>query len=150
NNPDGNGYRTKQIEPYWEDVTEFQKDGKAVYHAHIPMRIEMHEGMRHFYSLHGQGPWHSTYAVQDGKWYEQFRGMFITGSDMKPNEFFVYDKVSGPQATDTSSASGGSSAKLAPELRKMEWQLGTWAADTDNPKGKWQVSFTPSLNGKMI
>ena len=56
------------------------------------MKVEVRDGLYHFYSLHESGTWHSIYNIHDGLWYEQLRGIFAQGEG-KPNEFFVYRKI---------------------------------------------------------
>lgn len=90
-NADGS-YRTKKITPHWEEVEEFKKDGTSEFKAKIPMKVEVRDGLYHFYSLHEHGTWHSLYNIHDGVWYEQLRGIFAQGQN-KPNEFFVYRKI---------------------------------------------------------
>lgn len=90
-NADGS-YRTKKITPHWEEVEEFKKDGTSEFKAKIPMKVEVREGLYHFYSLHEWGTWHSIYNIHDGVWYEQSRGIFADGQG-KPNDFFIYRKI---------------------------------------------------------
>ena len=56
------------------------------------MRVEVHGGLNHFYSLHPQGDYHSIYKVHEGKWYEQLRGIQRNHA-VRPNGFIVYDRI---------------------------------------------------------
>lgn len=79
-------YNTEQLEFY---NSEDQLLGKGVF----PMKIEVKNGLNHFYSYHPQGTYHSIYKVHDNKWYEQMRGIWQNGHG-QPNQFLVYQKLS--------------------------------------------------------
>jgi len=57
------------------------------------MKVEVKNGLTHFYSYHANGTYHSIYKVAENKWYEQRRGVWYNGNG-EPNQFIVYDKIS--------------------------------------------------------
>lgn len=86
------GYRIKRIAPFEETLEVYNQAGRLLSKATFPMRVEVHGGLNHFYSLHPQGDYHSIYKIHEGKWYEQLRGIQRNHS-MLPTEFLVYDRV---------------------------------------------------------
>ena len=89
--PNGN-YRIKRISPYREVLENYSKDGIKQGSNVSPMKIEIKNGLKFFYSIHPNGTWRSIYHIKDGKWYEQLRGIFGE-TNAKPNDFMVYEKT---------------------------------------------------------
>ena len=89
--PNGN-YRVKRISPYKETLEFYSKDGKLQNSGTSPMKIEIKNGLKFFYSIHPNGTWRSIYHIKDGKWYEQLRGIFGE-TNAKPNDFLIYEKM---------------------------------------------------------
>ena len=89
--PNGN-YRVKRISPYKETLEFYSKDGKLQSSGTSPMKIEIKNGLKFFYSIHQNGTWRSIYHIKDGKWYEQLRGIFGE-TNAKPNDFLIYEKI---------------------------------------------------------
>jgi hypothetical protein len=85
-------YRIKRISPYREVLENYSKDGIKQGHNVSPMKIEIKNGLRFFYSIHPNGTWRSIYHIKDGKWYEQLRGIFGE-TNAKPNDFLIYEKI---------------------------------------------------------
>ncbi|MDB4796987.1 hypothetical protein OAG94_00320 [bacterium] len=85
-------YRIKRISPYREVLENYSKDGIKQGSNVSPMKIEIKNGLKFFYSIHPNGIWRSIYHIKDGKWYEQLRGIFGE-TNAKPNEFLIYDKI---------------------------------------------------------
>jgi hypothetical protein len=56
------------------------------------MRIEVREGLNHFYAYHETGPYHSIYKVQNGVWYEQLNSIF-SNNDGRPDQFLIYERL---------------------------------------------------------
>ena len=85
-------YRIKRITKNSEVLENYDADGKLLGKNESPMRIEIKEGINHFYVYHPRVTYHSVYKVHNGKWYEQLRGVFRnTGG--APNNFLVYERV---------------------------------------------------------
>ena len=89
--PNGN-YRIKRISPYREVLEHYSKDGTKQGSNVSPMKIEIKNGLKYFYSIHPNGTWRSIYHIKDGKWYEQLRGIFGE-TNAKPNDFLIYEKI---------------------------------------------------------
>ena len=89
--PNGN-YRVKKISPYRETLEFYSGEGKLKNSGTSPMKIEIKNDLKFFYSIHTNGTWRSIYHIKDGKWYEQLRGIFGE-TNAKPNEFLIYDKI---------------------------------------------------------
>jgi hypothetical protein len=89
--PNGN-YRVKIISPYRETLEFYSREGKLNNGGTSPMKIEIKNDLKFFYSIHTNGTWRSIYHIKDGKWYEQLRGIFGE-TNAKPNEFLIYDKI---------------------------------------------------------
>ena len=89
--PNGN-YRVKRISPYKETLEFYSKDDEPQNSGTSPMKIEIKNGLRFFYSIHHNGTWRSIYHIKDGKWYEQLRGIFGE-TNAKPNDFLIYEKI---------------------------------------------------------
>ena len=89
--PNGN-YRIKRISPYQEVLENYSKDGIKQGSNVSPMKIEIKNGLKFFYSIHPNGTWRSIYHIKDGKWYEQLRGIFGE-TNAKPDDFLVYEKI---------------------------------------------------------
>ena len=89
--PNGN-YRVKRISPYKETLEFYSKDGQLQNSGTSPMKIEIKNDLKFFYSIHTNGTWRSIYHIKDGKWYEQLRGIFGE-TNAKPNEFLIYNKI---------------------------------------------------------
>ena len=89
--PAGN-YRVKRITPYKETLEFYSKDGKLQNSGTSPMKIEIKNGLKFFYSIHPNGTWRSIYHIKDGKWYEQLRGIFGE-TNAKPDDFLIYEKI---------------------------------------------------------
>ena len=85
-------YRIKRISPYREVLENYSKDGIKQGSNVSPMKIEIKNGLKFFYSIHPNGIWRSIYHIKDGKWYEQLRGIFGE-TNAKPNEFLIYDFI---------------------------------------------------------
>jgi len=90
-NQDGS-YRIKRISPYREVLENYSKDGLKQGNNVSPMKIEIKNGLKFFYSIHPNGTWRSIYHIKDGKWYEQLRGIFGE-TNAKPDDFLVYEKI---------------------------------------------------------
>jgi len=90
--PDG-GYRIKRISMGHEDLEIYDKNGKLEGKESCPMKIEVREGLNHFYALHHEGTYHSIYKIHDGVWYEQRRGIFTGDSEDRPDAFLVYKRI---------------------------------------------------------
>jgi len=90
--PDG-GYRIKRISMGHEDLEIYDKNGKLEGKGSCPMKIEVREGLNHFYALHHEGTYHSIYKIHDGVWYEQGRGIFTGDSEDRPDAFLVYKRI---------------------------------------------------------
>ena len=90
-NQNGN-YRIKRISPYREVLENYSKDGIKQGSNVSPMKIEIKNGLKFFYSIHPNGTWRSIYHIKDGKWYEQLRGIFGE-TNAKPNDFLIYEKI---------------------------------------------------------
>lgn len=86
------GYRIKRINPFEETLEIYSREGVLLSKNTFPMRVEVHGGLNHFYSLHPQGDYHSIYKVHEGKWYEQLRGIQRNHA-VRPNGFIVYDRI---------------------------------------------------------
>ena len=89
--PNGN-YRVKRISPYKETLEFYSKDGQLQNSGTSPMKIEIKNDLKFFYSIHSNRIWRSIYHIKDGKWYEQLRGIFGE-TNAKPNEFLIYKKI---------------------------------------------------------
>jgi len=89
--PNGN-YRIKRISPNREVLENYSKDGTKQGSNVSPMKIEIKNGLKYFYSIHPNGTWRSIYHIKDGKWYEQLRGIFGE-TNAKPNDFLIYEKI---------------------------------------------------------
>ena len=89
--PNGN-YRVKIISPYRETLEFYSREGKLKNGGTSPMKIEIKNDLKFFYSIHTNGTWRSIYHIKDGKWYEQLRGIFGE-TNAKPNEFLIYDEI---------------------------------------------------------
>ena len=85
-------YRIKRISQYKEVLENYSKDGIKQGSNVSPMKIEIKNGLKFFYSIHSNGTWRSIYHIKDGKWYEQLRGIFGE-TNAKPNDFMVYEKT---------------------------------------------------------
>jgi hypothetical protein len=85
-------YRIKRISPYREVLENYSKDGIKQGSNVSPMKIEIKNGLKFFYSIHPNGTWRSIYHIKDGKWYEQLRGIFGE-TNAKPNDFLIYEKI---------------------------------------------------------
>jgi hypothetical protein len=85
-------YRIKRISPYREVLENFTKDGLKQGNNVSPMKIEIKNGLKFFYSIHPNGTWRSIYHIKDGKWYEQLRGIFGE-TNAKPNDFLIYERI---------------------------------------------------------
>ena len=90
--PDG-GYRIKRISMGHEDLEIYDKNGKLERKMSCPMKIEVREGLNHFYSLHHGGTYHSIYKIHDGVWYEQLLGIFTGDTKTRPDAFLVYKRI---------------------------------------------------------
>ena len=88
----GGGYRIKRIAPFEETLEIYNRDGERLSKATFPMKVEVHGGMNHFYSLHPQGDYYSVYKIHEGKWYEQLRGI-QRNQGGRPNGFIVYERI---------------------------------------------------------
>jgi hypothetical protein len=86
-------YRIKRIEPYQETLEVYDASGELKNTNVIPMRIEIKDGVNHFYTFYPQGTYHSVYKVHDGQWYEQGRGIFRATSKNAPDNFLIYDRI---------------------------------------------------------
>ena len=95
------GYRIKRIEPFQETLEWYSEEGELKGTATMPMRIEVRDGVNHFFSYHAKGTFHSTYKVHEGKWYEQLRGIY-RDSQTAPDRFLVYDRIEDDAAGETS------------------------------------------------
>ena len=85
-------YRIKRISPYREVLEGYSKDGLKQGNNVSPMKIEIKNGLKFFYSIHPNGTWRSIYHIKDGKWYEQLRGIFGE-TNAKPDDFLIYEKI---------------------------------------------------------
>jgi hypothetical protein len=85
-------YRIKRISPYREVLENYSKDGIKQGSNVSPMKIEIKNGLKFFYSIHPNGTWRSIYHIKDGKWYEQLRGIFGE-TNAKPDDFLIYKKI---------------------------------------------------------
>ena len=85
-------YRIKRITKNKEVLQWYDADGKLKGTNESPMRIEIKEGVSHFYVYHAQATYHSVYKVHDGKWYEQLRGVF-RNTKSAPDKFLVYERT---------------------------------------------------------
>ena len=90
--PDGS-YRIKRIEPHQETLEAYDASGELKNTIVIPMRIEIKDGVNHFYTFYPQGTYHSVYMVHDGQWYEQGRGIFRGTSKNAPDHFLIYNRI---------------------------------------------------------
>jgi hypothetical protein len=86
------GYRIKRISPYKEVLEIYSKDGVKKNQYESPMKIEIKNGLKYFYSIHTDNTWRSIYNIKDGKWYEQLRGIFGE-TNANPNDFLVYERI---------------------------------------------------------
>ena len=86
-------YRIKRISYNTEQLEFYNSEGQLMGKGVFPMKIEVKNGLNHFYSYHPQGTYHSIYKVHNNKWYEQMRGIWQNGNG-EPNQFLVYEKVS--------------------------------------------------------
>ncbi|MDA1277965.1 MAG: hypothetical protein O2960_28555 [Verrucomicrobia bacterium] len=96
--PDGHfagdgGYRIKRISMGHEDLEIYDKNGKLERKMSCPMKIEVREGLNHFYSLHHEGTYHSIYKIHDDVWYEQSRAIFTGDTKTRPDAFLVYKRI---------------------------------------------------------
>ena len=85
-------YRIKRISPYKEVLEIYSKDGVKKNQYESPMKIEIKNGLKYFYSIHPNSTWRSIYNIKDGKWYEQLRGIFGE-TNANPNDFLIYEKI---------------------------------------------------------
>ena len=85
-------YRIKRISPYKEVLELYSKDGVKKNQYESPMKIEIKNGLKYFYSIHSNGTWRSIYNIKDGKWYEQLRGIFGE-TNANPNDFLIYERI---------------------------------------------------------
>ena len=85
-------YRIKRITKNTEVLEWYDAEGTLKGKNESPMRIEIKEGVNHFYVHHANGTYHSVYKVHDGKWYEQLRGVF-RNTKSTPDKFLVYERV---------------------------------------------------------
>jgi hypothetical protein len=85
-------YRIKRISRYKEVLEGYSKEGIKKNQNESPMKIEIKNGLKFFYSIHPNGTWRSIYHIKDGKWYEQLRGIFGE-TNAKPDDFLVYEKI---------------------------------------------------------
>lgn len=90
--PDGS-YRIKRIEDHQETLELYDANGELKNKMSMPMRIEIKDGISHFYTLYPGGTYHSVYKVHDGKWYEQGRGIFHNNGKSSPDQFLIYDRM---------------------------------------------------------
>ncbi len=84
-------YRIKKISMGLEVLEGYEADGSLKFKYEVPMRIEVRQGINHFYVYHPKGTYHSVYKVHDGKWYEQGRGIF-RNTKSAPDKFLIYEK----------------------------------------------------------
>ena len=61
-------YRIKRISPYKEVLEVYSKDGVKKNQNESPMKIEIKNGLKYFYSIHPNSTWRSIYNIKDGKW----------------------------------------------------------------------------------
>ena len=85
-------YRIKRISPYKEVLEVYSKDGVKKNQNESPMKIEIKNGLKYFYSIHPNSTWRSIYNIKDGKWYEQLRGIFGE-TNANPNDFLIYERI---------------------------------------------------------
>ena len=85
-------YRIKRISPYKEVLEVYSKDGVKKNQNESPLKIEIKNGLKYFYSIHPNSTWRSIYNIKDGKWYEQLRGIFGE-TNANPNDFLIYERI---------------------------------------------------------
>ena len=85
-------YRIKRISWGTEQLEHYDAKGSLTGKGVVPMRIEVKGGLNHFYAFHPNGTYHSIYKIHDGKWYEQFRGIWREGN-ATPDAFLVYERL---------------------------------------------------------
>lgn len=86
-------YRIKRIEDHQETLELYDASGELKNKMSMPMRIEIKDGVSHFYTYYPRGTYHSVYKVHDGKWYEQGRGIFHNHTKSPPDQFLIYDRI---------------------------------------------------------
>jgi hypothetical protein len=86
-------YRIKRISLNTEQLEVYNAESQLMWKVVCPMKLEVKNGLTHFYSYHANGTYHSIYKVAENKWYEQRRGVWYNGNG-EPNQFIVYDKIS--------------------------------------------------------
>lgn len=90
-NEDGS-YRIKRVSYGTEQLELYDVEGKLTDTFIVPMRVEVRGGLNHFYAYHPNGTYHSIYKIENGKWYEQRRGIWRDGNG-RPDAFIVYDRL---------------------------------------------------------